>query len=770
MAKTHRPKRLSDSTSAEPAAAEFRPVSQPAAEGASPSVATEGALEAAPPKIEGFRSWLERRWHLLLLLLAPLAILVPNSDAVYPRVGNVDSWIYYGFFENLFEFKRFLFSETYYASRVSWIFPGWLVHSIFQPFVAMYVLHTAVLYAVLLSIYYVVAAVLDRRTALIASLACGFYPFLWRATGSDYSDGAGIAYYLAALAFATKASQSKRRQFALILAGALLAAAIWSNFFWCLLCPPFLLHYLGVGRLEGADRRSLLRDLLLWMGVGFVSLTVLLAAVNYVIDGHWLFFMPAVKFTIKYGNVTDRWRQKGVDWSSKQFLRIAIVVLIAGAAVLSRRIWKDGIRPHRGRLLLYLEFVFSCAIWVFLEARTNPVLQLHYYASYLIPATFLGLAAVLPPFSAVTAYGIAAAAVAVVLRCSWYINGTPGPLAAELTGGSLLQSVPGGLLIAASGFWRRPYLTVPMMVAGLGILNYSVLPPFSDPNENREGIHRILSARSAVEAERQGRPIRLWYNHDEVTGEEYRSLASTYVFTYSLISEQFPAIPAGMDIEPGMLIVLPSARGDVIDEALSKLRPYGLTARVRDAGPIGTGPHSYHLFLLTPEFPAKQIETFEAKLNPGNSTGLLVPADSAGTVSFLKSGWKPWEGMTNRVESTISGILVHTDPKSYSSSARYARLAATEEGTYHFNLRYSAMFGDVSFGALKGDESAWLIALPGSLHAETSSIGFNVHLDKGQQFVLVVANSHADDQPSIYLLKSLTAVRLAPDGSPKQAP
>jgi len=42
------------------------------------------------------------------------------------------------------EYKRDLFYGVYYGSRLSWILPGFLVHSIFSPVVANCVLHLLV--------------------------------------------------------------------------------------------------------------------------------------------------------------------------------------------------------------------------------------------------------------------------------------------------------------------------------------------------------------------------------------------------------------------------------------------------------------------------------------------------------------------------------------------------------------------------------------------------------------------------------------------------
>src|SRR5215467_1325496 len=98
--------------------------------------------------------WRYRAYHVVTLAGIPLLQL-----AVYPSLfvtpgGNqsIDPWVYVGFSLSLpAHLQRF--GETYYASRLSWIVPGFIAHRLFPPLVAEYVLHLAFFYALLAATY-----------------------------------------------------------------------------------------------------------------------------------------------------------------------------------------------------------------------------------------------------------------------------------------------------------------------------------------------------------------------------------------------------------------------------------------------------------------------------------------------------------------------------------------------------------------------------------------------------------------------------------------
>src|SRR5437899_1663165 len=152
--------------------------------------------ETAVRKVCPAGLWPTGRWlHVVVLLSIPALVLLRQTNAIFNDAKSidssnfVDSWLYLGFFRNFVDFKRYLFTDTYYASRMSWILPGWLVNQIFSPEIANYVIHLGVFYLFVFSLYFAISRLAHSRAAVLAALAGGFYPYLWRAVGSDYVDG-----------------------------------------------------------------------------------------------------------------------------------------------------------------------------------------------------------------------------------------------------------------------------------------------------------------------------------------------------------------------------------------------------------------------------------------------------------------------------------------------------------------------------------------------------------------------------------------------------
>ena len=118
--------------------------------------------------------------HVIVLLSIPALVLLRQTNAIFNDAKSidssnfVDSWLYLGFFRNFVDFKRYLFTDTYYASRMSWILPGWLVYQVFSPEIANYVLHLSVFYLFVFSLYFAVSRLAHPRAALVAALAAGF--------------------------------------------------------------------------------------------------------------------------------------------------------------------------------------------------------------------------------------------------------------------------------------------------------------------------------------------------------------------------------------------------------------------------------------------------------------------------------------------------------------------------------------------------------------------------------------------------------------------
>ena len=711
-----------------------------------------------PEKLSPVESWLSRGWlHIAVLLSIPALVLSRQTNAIFPDPTFTDTWIYLGFFKNLYDFKRYLFTETYYASRMSWILPGWLIDQLAAPQVASYLTHLSVFYLLVFSLYSAVSRLAHRRAGFVAALTCGFYPYVWHSVGSDYVDGAGIAYYMAAFALLTRAAFSEHRRTAMTFAGIFAGATIHTNLFWCVPVSLLAAHYCGMAVLRTKGWRRAISDLLMWFTLGFLALNGFLAAINFWIVGDPWFFLPSIRFLQTYGTKSILRHYGPFGWPLYQWLKYPLVMLVAGLTVTAFRIWRYGSGKYmQGALVIaHLGLLFS--VFVVFEGRGTTVLTLEYYASYLIPLTFLALGVTLPSVETPKVFAGWTVALAGALSYTWWAYSRPAPKEWTITEALL----PIAVLILA-GLLREQPAAATASVLGLGLLTYSVrLPRGVGPHERRDVFKHLMQASSRVESERRGRPVRFWYDLDEPSGREFRALCSMYAYNYSLISARFPALPDDRPVEPGVLLIMPSKRDDVPARALEALKRKGLGGTVKDAGPIGSGTDAYHLFSLIPQFDAQTTEPVGVVLDPGSTSGRLVPGtNKAASIVFPPGGWTLCDAPGAWMHKLADGILVRTARTSYSNTAKYTRLTSEIDGDYHFTLRYSANFGNAGFGALKGDESSWLEAVVGTLLGEVSTVGFTVHLKQGEQFRLAVTNSHSDNRASQFVLKELTVMRM----------
>ena len=467
-----------------------------------------------------FESWLARGWlQVAVLLSIPAMVLLRQTNAIFPDPTFIDSWIYLGFFKNLIDFKRYLFTETYYACRMSWILPGWLINQALSPQGANYLTHLSVFYLFIFSLYSAVSRLANRKAGFVAAITCGFYPYLWSAVGSNYVDGAGIAYYMAGFALLTRAAFSDHRRTVLTLAGVFAAAAIHTNLFWCVPASLLPFHYSGMAVLQTKEWRCAISELLKWFTLGFLVLNGFLAAINFRMVGDPWFFIPSIRFLQRYGTVSVLQHYGLLHWPLYQWLKFPLVMLVAGLVVTAVRVRRYGSRKNMQAALVISHLGLLFTIFVAFEGRGTTVLTLEYYASYLIPLTFLTLGVTLPSIETPRIFGGWTIALTVALSYTWWIYSQPAPGEWAITEALALIVV-----IALAGLLRYQPGAAVASVLGLGLLTYSVRPAhWMDPNGRRDVFQRLMQAGSRVELERQGRPARFWYDLDESRGRRVPS-------------------------------------------------------------------------------------------------------------------------------------------------------------------------------------------------------------------------------------------------------
>lgn len=540
----------------------------------------------------------------LLVLLVPMLVLISDRSLFFNQAGYLDSWIYYSLYRNLSALK-ILFAETYYPSRLSLILPGYVVNQLFEPLTANYVLHLLIWLAAAVGLYLVVKQIAGRRSALVAATVFAFCPYVLRAMGWDYPDGIGNAYYLLTMAFLTLAAREETisRRY-LFLAGVTCAGALYCNLTWAFLLPSFGPYWLFLRKARGYSL-SLGRTLL-YSAAGFVGLSLLFGVVNYRLAGVFLFYLPSINYAIGGVQVPSPYGAKDFKWIvTSPWLYPATAALLAGVVSLMRFRWRQGDFHARMVVALYVNLLFCVGVLIAWEFAGQPLLQIPYYASYLLAPTFLFLGVAVFPVTdklRTETFCLFLAAVFVASSWVWWDPGGTTWLWMVRTTWTPLVVVAIAAIVAAAAFANRTW-AVGLAVLGLSLLSLNARASTASqwtgraPELVEEAFLRIVEAiEIGADAARPAQLLSFWYDNYDKNGQEFSSINSSYMYGYTKVPSDYPKLPEAPG--DGLVAILSSLpdreRKDMLLSVQTSLKQAGfdvdvVTDRVIDRGGVRYG-------------------------------------------------------------------------------------------------------------------------------------------------------------------------------------
>jgi hypothetical protein len=558
-----------------------------------------------------------------LLLLLPIAVLLPNPAFLFTVPGiTIDPWVYYGYMRNFAAFKSQLFPHTYYGSRLSWILPGVVLNHLLPPVAADALLHLAVFFTAVFSAYDLLRRMLHERAAFLAAACLGFYPYFWYAAGWDYVDGFGIACYLLTMVLIARAATSAKRNLWLVVAGTAYAALIYSNIAWVMFSPVFPVLYLCLS--PSLPGRQLMREVmwfLVWFGAGWAAVTIVFGAINQPLDGSFWFYAPSVSTSISLASKPNPWKQPIYLWVKQAYwLVFPAVTLAASLALYGSGYGRRRPAPHSRAIAFLAAHLFYAALLTgLLEARGNPMLQLYFYASYLIPAAILAFGAAAFEQSSgwsKTGYRIVVSFLLAAASLTWGVSRISGALALTkdyfpwflaggsilLFGGIFLRRSPAPTILVLTGFFL---ICVPPVVEGRRT-RYSTENQWrpEKPDWRTEGVavfRRTVAGMEAVDRHRQGRPVRFWFRGDDPNALEFHNINSSYLWMYTGINYKFPALAPTDSVADDTLVVVFSTQPDVAAETAAAFAGRGQTAHLVGKERIGSDGVFYwaHFFQVS---------------------------------------------------------------------------------------------------------------------------------------------------------------------------
>lgn len=722
------------------------------------------AVPVPEPPRDSARPWP----YVLAVLLLPAIVLWRQDNALFTGVGFLDPWFYLGFFRNLANFKGSAFPFTYYGSRLSWILPGALIHSLFSPLAANCILHLAVQSVAALSLFTTLRIAAGARRAFLATMVFSVNPWLWSATGWDYVDGAGIAYYLLTMALLTSAAARPVKRWTLLAAGMALAALVYSNLFWVALAPLLPLYYIALAwtwRRTPAIRSF--RSLCVWLGAGCAIVTGALGGINRLLDGHFWFYAPSVLTALNLAGKTNPWFQSiWIGHALAPWLWFSVIAGGTGLALVPYRLRRPLTGTNAAGVLFAAQWSLAMALMGYMQERGSVALGSPFYASYLLPFTFLVIGASFWPAAekiSQARYVLICCVAAVVFGAVWYdYAGIVMPIWPAAIRQTVLVA---GCALASGLVLRRRTAGILLAIAGLAIVTSQAriaLP--EDPHAHRRQYEALMHARERIETIRHGRYVRFWYDAHDAAVRDYDALSSTYLWSSSLWGDRFPEPPRNVDVPPGTLfVVLFSRQGHDSELARRRLsqcwEPYGMRAAPVEDDIIERGSYRYTMALLTAEVDPARWRPLDAVFDP-NGKGHLEPVEgSAAPVAFPLG---LWTGMKEQyLRRVAGGVKVHTPRGPNTLAAMGPALIAPAAGKYRFALRYKRENGDPGFGASPGDGSPWLPSSTTGHPVENDrEVDFWVDLTSGQEIRLGIMHNGTNEAPASFLMKAVTAVEV----------
>jgi hypothetical protein len=440
------------------------------------------------------------------------------------------------------------FPGYYYGSRLPALLPGSVLYSVLPPLAANYADHLLFYCISTVSLFSVVKSFAGVRSGLIAVILMGYYCFFLQAVGWDYIDGAGNSYLLLALAFVTYAMRSSRQRTLLLLGGMFFGLAVFTNLFLAIYSLVFALFVWT--RREREGMRKFAFNLIL-VGLGLVIVTLALCIINFILVGDFLFFGPSLVFVRNsVGFFKDNpWRIPGLQWLLEaRHLVLPSLVFVGSLVLVMRHRMKQKAETTRDTISVELAFVAVGTIMILCQVVGMNVLQIRYYASYVIPFMFAVVGIWCRPL--VEDLNARQFALAVILMMILMTLSLSSEVVQQMVDLGRMQIFwPLGLfsavlvillvsrkrfvgLLFSTWFLALAYSSVSSFVGELG-------SPIPD-TKRRDSFLTVIKGAQLVKEADPHYGIRFWYDGSETFAAAYRGISSAFLWGPRLVNESYP--------------------------------------------------------------------------------------------------------------------------------------------------------------------------------------------------------------------------------------
>lgn len=235
-------------------------------------------------------------WGYTIVLMAlPFFLCLVNPIWLNNSLGDLDNWMYYGYFNHLYQFaNRFIWVQNaYIGTRIPYILPGYIIHGFFGDKLYKYAFNIGIIYnTIVFSYFYILRRFypVNVAAAITVLIALDFY-FL-RSIGWDYVDKCVAAYEALTFLFLTMAGRSKCPRLSIAVSGFCAASMLFVHIASVLLFPIFYLFFILVIK-ESVSRRDWLLNsinLAIFGATGAMFAQLIFGSLTMILGGGDFFF------------------------------------------------------------------------------------------------------------------------------------------------------------------------------------------------------------------------------------------------------------------------------------------------------------------------------------------------------------------------------------------------------------------------------------------------------------------------------------------------
>ena len=664
---------------------------------------------------------LRREWAAFAAVSVAVVVFYVVFQAPVINPGTyLDPWIYTASMVN-YHFIESVFGWTYYPARLPWILPGIVVHALFGPVTAFFVLHALFFFGAGIFAYLTIRRFYGTPAALATYAALMLSPLFYDAYSNDYPDGALLTYLFGSVYFALTVPDARRPRLRMFWTGFFVAGAIGVNLFAGIVILSLLLVY-GLVRTDVRHLRVLLSELGV-AAVGALALLAVCGSFSKAEGGEFLFFMPQVR-ELSTLSPSSYKKTHGLAFvlSEPQFALPVFAAVCALVLLVTRR--REPASADRrfaiGVVASTLCLYVVLAVWE--VAKSGVFFETPYYFSLfsLDIALCLGAAfGLLRPPAAAVPVAFAAAVVPTVLTlwASVLPTGRRGAAVAVCLMAIAVAAV------AATRFRPSRLRAAPMLALVALIVFASTYAVDAGAITTGIFVRGTFQERRAVQADAfqlidfmrahgiQKMPFEFWYTTRD--GDYLDGIQSTYLWGDSMVGHDLPRVDETMktlleERKPSALVLLcrrMSCHGAIPALQRAGYRSHPLTSGVLSSGGIRVVVR----VVLLPRFVAWNNRSPATVYYRPNASPLAPAATGTPVVSWsFANGLPPeWSGdAANAARAAGGGAFATTAPQwAYELVGPRVEL---QPGRYAVYARGRVLAGGLDLGVLDADKNAWL--------------------------------------------------------------